>query len=59
MNPYHTSDKNIIGGTPKVCPKCKRRYSGYPAISREDNKTNICPSCGQREALEKWAESGN
>lgn len=34
------------------CPKCGNNYIGYPAISREDNETEICPVCGQREALE-------
>lgn len=36
----------------RVCPKCGYEYEGYPAISREDNKTEICPECGIREALE-------
>ena len=36
----------------KICPKCHKQYSGYPAISRVDNKTKICPECGQLEALE-------
>ena len=35
----------------KTCPKCGRRYVGYPATSRRDNKTEICPECGTREAL--------
>ena len=35
-----------------VCPKCGRSYKGRPALSREDNKTLICPDCGVREALE-------
>ena len=35
----------------KSCPKCGRIYSEVPAISREDNKTEICPECGQGEAL--------
>ena len=34
-----------------VCPRCGRSYRGYPALSREDNKTRICPDCGIREAL--------
>lgn len=34
------------------CPKCKREYTAEPAISREDNKTEICPSCGLIESLE-------
>jgi len=35
----------------KVCPICRQHYNGYPALSRRDNKTYICPNCGQREAL--------
>ena len=34
-----------------VCPICGREYSGYPATSRVDNITAICPECGTREAL--------
>lgn len=33
------------------CPKCGKYYSGYPALSREDNKTKICPECGTKEAI--------
>lgn len=36
----------------KKCPNCGRVYSGYPALSRKDNKTEICPDCGIAEALE-------
>ena len=35
-----------------ICPKCGQSYKGIPALSREDNKTLICPDCGVREALE-------
>lgn len=35
-----------------VCPTCGNKYEGYPAISRKDNKTPICPDCGVKEALE-------
>ena len=35
-----------------VCPLCGRAYHGAPALSREDNKTLICPDCGTREALD-------
>ena len=34
-----------------VCPICGRAYHGVPALSREDNKTLICPDCGTRQAL--------
>lgn len=35
-----------------ICPKCGRTYQGYPALSRVDNLTEICPDCGIREAME-------
>lgn len=35
-----------------ICPRCGQAYGGRPALSREDNKTLICPDCGTREALE-------
>ncbi len=34
-----------------VCPRCHKEYSGHPAISRKDNKTEICSDCGVQEAL--------
>ena len=34
------------------CPICHRDYKDYPALSRRDNKTEICPECGVLEALE-------
>lgn len=40
----------------KLCPKCSKYYTGYPAISRRDNKTEICSVCGQLEAIEDWVE---
>lgn len=33
------------------CPKCGKYYTGHPALSREDNKTEICPECGIAEAI--------
>ena len=33
------------------CPKCKREFTEYPALSRVDNETEICPKCGIEEAL--------
>ena len=35
-----------------TCPLCKGELGKYPAISRKDNKTEICSNCGTREALE-------
>lgn len=37
--------------TKVICPKCGKMYQGYPALSRVDNKTEICPDCGVREAM--------
>jgi hypothetical protein len=38
---------------PRVCPICKREYSTRPAISRRA-PIEICPECGQKEALEDY-----
>lgn len=40
-----------------ICPKCGYEYTGRPALSRKDNRTEICPDCGMREALNAWRES--
>lgn len=42
-----------------VCPICGNKYEGYPAISRKDNKTPICPDCGVREALTSFVSYMN
>ena len=34
------------------CPRCNKIIVGYPAISRVDNKTEICSNCGIVEALQ-------
>lgn len=39
----------------RICPKCGKRYTDYPAVSRVDDTTEICPACGRDEALEAWA----
>lgn len=36
----------------RICPICGKKYDEYPAISRKDNETEICPDCGTIEALE-------
>ena len=41
----------------KICPVCKKEYDDYPALSRRDNKTEICPLCGIKEALEDFYQS--
>ena len=30
----------------RKCPICGQVYTNYPAISRKDNKTEICSECG-------------
>lgn len=35
----------------KVCVNCGRRYFGIGALSRRDNKTEICSQCGVEEAM--------
>ena len=39
-------------GKSNVCPLCKKELGEYPALSRKDNKTEICSNCGMLEALE-------
>ena len=34
-----------------LCPICHKEIIGYPAISRKDNKTKICSTCGVNQAL--------
>ena len=34
-----------------ICSKCGREYNCPPAISRVDNKAEICPVCGVAEAV--------
>jgi len=43
----------------KICPKCKQNYTQHSAISRIDNKTNICPNCGIKEALTQYIKQQN
>lgn len=34
------------------CPKCGEPLGDKPALSRRDNKTDICSECGFKEAME-------
>ena len=38
------------------CPKCGKEFTDYPALSREDNETEICPECGIEEAISRFIE---
>lgn len=42
----------------KICPICKKHYSGVGAISRKDNKTKICSNCGTMEAVNEFLQHG-
>lgn len=35
-----------------ICPICGKAYRDYPALSRVDNMTEICPECGTVQGLE-------
>ena len=43
--------KNRYRIVSRICPKCGRVYTEPPAISRDDNQTEICPECGMVEAI--------
>jgi hypothetical protein len=38
----------------KNCMRCGRAYQGPGALSRADNKTEVCPDCGTAEAVEDF-----
>ena len=38
------------------CPRCSNDFSEHPALSRRDNKTEICSQCGIDEAMEDFIE---
>lgn len=42
----------------KNCPRCGEDYNEFPALSRTDNKTEVCPPCGTAEAMEDFLGSG-
>ena len=41
----------------RICPRCNREYTEYPALSRRDNETEICPDCSLSEAIEDFTYS--
>ena len=48
------SGLNVIYGEDivrKICPVCGGPLTAHPALSRRDNKTEVCPDCGIRQAL--------
>lgn len=38
----------------ETCPECGGPLGEHPALSRTDNKTDICSDCGTRQALESY-----
>ena len=48
-NSIHENDRIKL----RVCPRCGNLYYLPPAISRTDNRTEICSACGFDEAL-RW-----
>ena len=40
-----------------TCSICGRTVTEYPALSRKDNKTEICPDCGMFEAIEQYKQA--
>ena len=45
---------NYYVGISKICPICEKSIIGYSAISRKDNKTEICSNCSSIEGLESF-----
>lgn len=41
------------------CPNCGEPLEGFPALSRRDNKTEICSDCGTLEAMEDFLNIGS
>jgi hypothetical protein len=39
----------------RICPRCGKPYAEVSAQSREDSSIDICPACGQAEALAAFA----
>ena len=53
MNKLSNIDSKTVQKRYK-CPKCGKYYTGHPALSRDDNKTEICPECGINEAIQRF-----
>lgn len=51
--------KEIFTEKIRHCPSRGREYVAEPAISRKDNKTEICPICGITEVLDAVQENTN
>ena len=42
-----------------TCPICGCEIEGFPAISRRDNKSEICSECSIKEALSAFYNHDN
>ena len=42
-----------------ICQSCGRTTTGHPALSRKDNKSELCPACGMIEAIEQYENHKN
>ena len=40
-----------------ICNITKSYDEDFPALSRKDNKTDLCSQCGQNEAMNEYMES--
>ena len=58
VNEVNGETKYYIGAA-KICPKCHNYIVGHPALSRVDNRTEICSDCGLLEALEAFINYKN
>lgn len=57
IHPGWSRDRNKGAIMPKVtftCPRCLKDWTGFPALSRLDNKTAICSPCGVEEGLDDY-----
>lgn len=41
----------------RTCPRCEDRYCRYPAISRADNKTPVCPDWACKKRLKRGPQT--
>jgi len=37
-----------------ICPRCQEEWTGFPALGRIDNKTEICSPCGIEEGMQDY-----
>lgn len=49
---YGKSFDDLLEINESICPKCKGILGDRPALSRRDEKTEICEECGMKEAAE-------